>query len=58
MYLSGVFYNGVSAEAFALIDGAYLFITVALLAASILGNVALWLTKSEEKEVKTEEANA
>ena len=58
MYLSGVFYNGVSAEAFALIDGGYLFIAIAFLVSAILGNVALWLKQSETTEVKTEEANA
>lgn len=58
MYLSGVFYNGVSAEAFALVDGGYLFIAIAFLVSAILGNVALWLKQSETTEVKTEEANA
>ncbi len=58
MYLSGVFYNGVSAEAFALIDGSYLFIAIALLVSAILGNVALWLKQRETTEVKTEEVNA
>ncbi len=58
MYLSGVFYNGVSAEAFKLIDGSYLFIAIALLVSAILGNVALWLKQGEKEEIETEEANA
>lgn len=57
MYLSGVFYNGVSAEAFALMDSAYLFVAVALLLSSILGNVALWLRQGGEAvEETTKEA--
>ncbi len=58
MYLSGVFFNGISAEGFAILDGSYLFITIALLVSAILGNVALWLKQSKTKEAKTEEANA
>lgn len=58
MYLSGVFFNGISAEGFAILDGSYLFITIALLVSAILGNVALWLKQRETTEVKTEEVNA
>lgn len=51
MYLSGVFYNGVSAEAFALLDSSYLFIAIALLLSSIIGNVAMWMKQTAVKNV-------
>ena len=57
MYLSGVFYNGISAEAFALMDSAYMFVAVVLLISSILGNIAMWFKQSNEKsETSLEEA--
>lgn len=54
MYLSGIFYNGISADALAMIDPAFMGTAVLLIIACIAGNVAIWLKQSAKKQ-KTEE---
>lgn len=49
MYLSGIFYNGISAEAFAMIDAAFMGTFVLLALATVTGNVALWLGQTGRK---------
>lgn len=52
MYLSGIFYNGVSMEAMAAIDPAYLMTVVFLLVACIVGNVSLWFGQTGKRREK------
>lgn len=49
LYLSEVFYAGISAEAFANIDPYFAFSVVALLIAAILGNVGIYLLSAKGK---------
>ena len=49
LYLSEVFYAGVSAEAFANIDFAFVFSVVALLISAVLGNVGIYLLSAKSK---------
>lgn len=46
MYFPGIFYNGVTAEAFGLIDPAVLLSAVFILISCIAGNVAIWLKQT------------
>lgn len=55
MYFTGIFYNGVSAEAFALIDPVVLKSTVLFVAAFVVANVSMYMKHAEE-EVKDEKA--
>ena len=48
MYFTGVFYNGVSLEAFQLIDPTVLISTVLFVVAFILGNVASYMNHSAD----------
>ena len=48
MYFTGIFYNGISAEAFALIDSAVMTSTVLFVIAFVLGNVAMYMEHSAE----------
>lgn len=50
MYLSGIFYNGISAESMAMIDSAFMGTAILLLIACISGNVAIWLRQTAKKE--------
>lgn len=50
MYLPGIFYNGLTAEAFSLLDPAFTFSTVLLVLACVLGNVALWLKQTKPEK--------
>lgn len=55
MYFTGIFYNGVSAEAFALIDPVVLKSTLLFVIAFVVANVSMYMKHSEE-EVKDEKA--
>ena len=46
MYFTGIFYNGISAEAFALIDPTVMISTVLFVISFVLGNVAIYLNHS------------
>lgn len=46
MYFTGIFYNGISAEAFALIDPTVMISTVLFVISFVLGNVAMYLNHS------------
>ena len=46
MYFTGIFYNGISAEAFALIDPTVMISTVLFVISFALGNVAMYLNHS------------
>ena len=48
MYFTGVFYNGVSLEAFGLIDPIVLTSTVLYLVSFVLANIAMYMRHSEE----------
>ena len=48
MYFTGVFYNGVSAEAFGLIDPIVLTSTVMFVASFALSNIAMYMRHSSE----------
>ena len=50
MYFTGIFYNGVSAEAFKLIDKTVLVSTIFIVIALITSNIALYLRHSAEEE--------
>ncbi len=54
MYFTGIFYNGISAEAFALIDSAVLTSTLLFAIAFIFANVAMY-TKHSVEEVEPNE---
>ena len=47
MYFTGVFYNGVSAEAFNLIDPVVMTSTVLFIVSLVLGNVAMYMKHSD-----------
>ena len=51
MYFTGIFYNGVSAEAFQLIDPAVMTSTVLFLVSFVVANVAMYMNHSEKEEV-------
>ena len=48
MYFTGVFYNGVSLEAFQLIDPTVLISTVLFVVAFLLGNIASYMNHSAD----------
>lgn len=50
MYLSGVFYSGVSLETIQMIDPVYLTSAVTMLLAFVLANVAFWCKQVESEE--------
>lgn len=50
MYFTGIFYNGVSAEAFKLIDKTVLVSTILIVVSLITSNIALYLRHSAEEE--------
>ena len=50
MYFTGIFYNGVSAEAFALIDPTVMISTLLFVISFIAGNVAMYLEHSAKEE--------
>ena len=50
MYFTGIFYNGVSAEAFALIDPIVMISTVCFVVALVASNVAFYFRHSAEEE--------
>lgn len=52
MYFTGIFYNGVSAEAFGLIDPVVLVSTGLFVLAFLLSNVAMYLNHSATEEVE------
>ena len=47
MYFTGVFYNGVSAEAFNLIDPVVMTSTVLFIVSLVLGNIAMYMKHSD-----------
>lgn len=55
MYFTGIFYNGISAEAFALIDPVVLKSTILFVVAFVMANIAMYMKHSgeEEKDVET-----
>lgn len=48
MYFTGVFYNGVTSEAIALIDKGVLVSVVFYLITCVISNVAVWLKQSKD----------
>ena len=50
MYFTGVFYNGVSLEAFQLIDSSVLISTVLFIISFVTGNIAMYMRHSAEEE--------
>ena len=50
MYFTGVFYNGVSLEAFKLIDSTVLISTALFVVSFVAANVAMYLRHSAEEE--------
>lgn len=50
MYFTGVFYNGVSLEAFQLIDKTVLISTVLFIVSFVAGNIAMYMRHSAEEE--------
>ena len=56
MYFTGIFYNGISAEAFALIDSAVLTSTLLFAIAFICANVAMYMKHSVEEVEPNEKA--
>ena len=52
MYFTGIFYNGVSAEAFSLIDPVVLVSTGLFVLAFLFSNVAMYLNHSATEEVE------
>jgi hypothetical protein len=48
MYFTGVFYNGVSAEAFKLIDGSVMLSTILFIISFVAGNVAMYMNHSSD----------
>ena len=51
MYFTGIFYNGISAEAFKLIDPSVMASTVLFVISFIAGNVAMYFNHSADEEV-------
>lgn len=58
MYLSGVFYNGVSLSAMSLIDSVFMGSAVLMLIACILGNAAIWMKQTGKEEEAAKDATA
>lgn len=52
MYFSGVFFNGISLEAFALIDKNILLSVIFYLLCLVLSNVSIYLVKKHEIKLK------
>lgn len=52
MYLSGVFYNGVSADTIAMIDPAFMGCAVLLILACVIGNAGIYLRQTEKIRTK------
>lgn len=50
MYFTGVFYNGVSLEAFGLIDPIVLISTLLIIVGFVLSNIAMYMNHSVEEE--------
>lgn len=50
MYFTGIFYNGVSAEAFALIDSDVLVSMICYLLGAVAANVAIFLPLNEKQK--------
>ena len=50
MYFTGIFYNGISAEAFKLIDPAVMTSTILFVVSLIAGNIAMYRNHSARKE--------
>lgn len=50
MYFTGIFYNGISAEAFQLIDPAVMISTILFVVSFIVGNIAMYMNHSATKE--------
>lgn len=56
MYFTGIFYNGVSAEAFALIDPVVLKSTLLFVISFVTANIAMYMKHSVEEVEKDETA--
>ena len=56
MYFTGVFYNGLSAEAFALIDPVVLTSTVLFLISLVTANIAMYMKHSAQEDKRDEAA--
>ena len=56
MYFTGVFYNGVSAEAFALIDSVVLISTVLFVVSFVIANIAMYMNHTAEEDHTDEKA--
>lgn len=50
MYFTGIFYNGVSAEAFALIDPVVLTSTILFVISFVTANIAMYMKHSVEED--------
>lgn len=48
MYFTGIFYNGISAEAFKLIDGSVMLSTILFIVSFVAGNVAMYMDHSSD----------
>lgn len=56
MYFTGIFYNGISAEAFALIDSVVLTSTVLFVISFVTANIAMYMKHSAEEDERDETA--
>lgn len=56
MYFTGIFYNGVSAEAFGLIDPVVLISTLLFVISFITANIAMYMKHSAEEDETNETA--
>ncbi len=56
MYFTGVFYNGLSAEAFALIDPVVFTTTILFLISFVTANIAMYMKHSAEEGERDEAA--
>lgn len=56
MYFTGIFYNGISAEAFALIDPVILTSTVLFVISFVTANIAMYMKHSAEEDETDETA--
>lgn len=56
MYFTGIFYNGISAEAFALIDPVVLTSTLLFAVSFIIANIAMYMKHTAEEDQKDEAA--
>lgn len=54
MYFTGIFYNGISAEAFALIDPIVFKCTIMYVVACVIANIAMYMKHSVEEDKKNE----